>query len=158
RAVAYGERAEQVLRAFAGQADEVEMVFLFALALFARYGEDGDPATLDRARALAARVSDWEQLAPTVFAHKARAVEAADARAPGGHLRAAGLYARAAASAAEIGFTHYEALAHELAGRALLDAGEVHPAREKLGASREAYERWGALAKVADVDETLAGL
>jgi predicted ATPase/class 3 adenylate cyclase len=56
RAVAFGERAEQVLPAFAGQEREVEFTFIFALALFARHSENGDPDTLARAKGLSERV------------------------------------------------------------------------------------------------------
>jgi predicted ATPase/class 3 adenylate cyclase len=158
RAVSYGERAEQVLQSFAGQAEEAEFTFLFALALYSRYGEDGDPGTLARAQALAERVRGWERDAPLVFAHKARAVDGAEARAAGDGAGAAELFMEAAGAARKIGALQYVALGYELAGRSLIDAGNAADAREMLSASRDAYERWGALAKVADVDEALAGL
>jgi len=158
RAVAFGERAERVLPSFAGQEQEVEFTFLFALALLARHGETGDPETLARAQGLAERIRGWERQAPRVFAHKTLALEAAEARATGDSARAASLFAQAASAAEEIGFTHHVALAYELAGRSLDEAGDVSRAREMLGLSRDAYERWGALAKVADVDQALSGL
>jgi predicted ATPase len=158
RAVAFGDRAEKVLDAFAGQVYEVEFTFTFALALFARYAEDGDPATLQRARDLAGRVRGWEVHAPHLFAHKVLALEAAEARAAGDDAGAAELFAQAAASALELGFTHHVALDYELGGRALFEAGDRVRAREMLQASRDTYERWGADAKVADVDEALASL
>ncbi len=158
RAVAFGERAERVLPSFAGQEQEAEFTFLFALALLARHGETGDPETLARARALAERVREWELQAPHVFAHKTLALEAAQARAAGDSARAADLFARAAAAADEIGFTHHVALSYELAGRSLADVGDVLGARDMLALSRNEYERWGALAKVADVDQALADL
>jgi predicted ATPase/class 3 adenylate cyclase len=158
RAVAFGERAEQVLPSFAGQEQEAEFTFLFGLALFARYGENGSPATLARAQGLAERVRGWHSHAPRVFDHKTLALEAAEARAGGDGARAAELFQRAAVAAAELGFTHHMALGYELAGRSLVEAGDLDGARTMLTAGRQAYERWGALAKVADVDEALAGL
>jgi predicted ATPase/class 3 adenylate cyclase len=158
RAVSYGERAERTLPSFAGQAQEAEFTFLFALALFARHGESEDPDKLAHARDLLERVRGWERHAPRVFAHKVLAIEAAQARVQGDDARAADLFARAAESAAEIGFDHHVAFAYELSGRCLIEAGELPHARERLLASRAAYARWGAHAKVADVDEALAGL
>lgn len=68
------------------------------------------------------------------------------------------MFAAAAAAADEIGFTHHVALGYELAGRSLVDAGDMPGAREMLGAARGAYQRWGAHAKVADVDQQLTDL
>ncbi len=158
RAVAFGERAERVLPSFAGQEQEAEFTFLFALALIARYSETGDPETLERARALAQRVNGWEQHAPRVFAHKRLALEAAEVRVSGDGARAAELFAQAAAAADEIGFTQHVALGYELAGRSLVDAGDVPGARVMLTAGRDAYQRWGAHAKVADIDQQLTDL
>jgi predicted ATPase/class 3 adenylate cyclase len=155
RAVSYGERAEQVLASNAGQVFEAEFTFYFALALFARHGESGDPDLLARARALAERMAGWEQHAPHVFSHKTLALAGAEARAAGDGAGAAELFTRAAAAAHEIGFAHHVALGYELAGRSLLDAGDIEAARAMLAASREAYAGWGAWAKVADLDEAV---
>jgi predicted ATPase/class 3 adenylate cyclase len=158
RAVAFGERAELVLPSFAGQEQEAEFTFLFALALLARHGEDGDPKTLARAQGLAERVRGWERHAPRVFGHKVLTLEGAEARAAGDGVRAADLFAQAASAAEDLGFTHQVALAYELAGRSLVEAGDSQAARGMLAASREAYQSWGAQAKVADLDEALSDL
>ncbi|HWF72980.1 MAG TPA: AAA family ATPase [Solirubrobacteraceae bacterium] len=156
RAVSYGERAEQVLPSFAGQVFEADFTFYFALALFARYRETGEEDLLARAQVLAERVAGWEHHAPHVFAHKTLALAGAQARARGDDRSAAELFGRAAAAAEEIGFTHHVALGYELAGRSLLDAGEPEAARAMLGKSRDAYQQWGAAAKVADVEAASA--
>jgi predicted ATPase/class 3 adenylate cyclase len=157
RAVQYGDRAQQVLAALSGQVFEPEFIFYYSLALFACHRETGDPDARVRAQTLAARVRDWEQHAPHVFAHRTLALAGAEARAGGDAAGAAELFAAAAVSAQEVGFTHHVALGYELAGRALLDAREPAAARAMLASSRAAYERWGARAKVADLDEALAG-
>ena len=133
RAVSYGERAERALPSFAGQAQEAEFTFLFALALFARHGESEDPDKLAHARDLLERVRGWERHAPRVFAHKVLAIEAAQARVHGDDARAADLFARAAESAAEIGFDHHVAFAYELV-RALPDRGRPTAARSRTPA------------------------
>ena len=85
----------------------------------------------------------------------ATALAGAEARADGDPEAAAELFAHAAAAASEIGLTHHVALGYELAGRSLIDADDLEGAQIMLTASRDAYQRWGALAKVADVDQTL---
>ncbi len=158
RAVSYGERAERTLPSFAGQAQEAEFTFLFALALFARHGESGDQDRLAHALQLLERVRGWEQHAPRLFAHKLLALEAARARVQGDDARAADLFVCAAESAAELGFDHHVAFTYELSGRCLIESGRLPQARERLLASRAAYARWGALAKLADIDEALVEL
>jgi predicted ATPase/class 3 adenylate cyclase len=158
RAVSFGERAEKVLASFSGQVFEAEFTFYFALALYARSGETGDPELLARAQALAARVRGWEEHAPHVFGHKTFALAGAEARAAGDEARAAELFMEAAGAAGKIGFAQHVALGYELAGRSLADAGDVEGAREMLAASRDAYDRLGAFAKAADIEEALAGL
>ncbi|HWF34947.1 MAG TPA: AAA family ATPase [Solirubrobacteraceae bacterium] len=155
RAVAFGERAEKVLASMAGGPHEPELIFTFALALFARYEDTGDPDMLVRAQRLAERVRGWEEHAPHVFSHKTLALAGAEARAGGDHAAAAALFARSAVAAQDIGFTHHVALGYELAGRSLLDGGDTESARPLLAKSREAYATWGAQAKVADVEEAL---
>jgi predicted ATPase/class 3 adenylate cyclase len=156
RAVSYGDRAQQVLASFSGQVFEPEFVFYYALALYARHGETADPDLLIRAQELAARVRGWEEHARHVFSHKTLALAGAEARAGGDDAGAAELFARAAEAAQEIGFTHHVALGYELAGRSLLDAGDTEAGRAMLAKSREAYQRWGAQAKVADVESASA--
>jgi predicted ATPase/class 3 adenylate cyclase len=158
RAVAYGSRAEQSLFGISGQVEEVEFTFTFALALYARYEHTGDEALLTRARALRDRVRGWQTHAPAIFGHKAIALDAADARATGDLALAARGFVEAADAAQELGYIQHVALAHELGGRALLEAGDPAGARELLARSRTGYQAWGASAKVADLDDALAEL
>jgi hypothetical protein len=63
----------------------------------------------------------------------------------------AGLFARAAPPAP----THHAALANELAGRCLLEAGDVDAGRDKLREAIRDYTAWGAAAKAQDVAAAL---
>ena len=121
---------------------------LRALAVLA--GAD-DPAVaaeavrghLDVLRSLAA-------VGPGNHAHRVSLVEGELARVRGAPDEALAHFASAARHAADHGFQHEEALAHELAARVL--AAEGRPARDALQRACSAYRRWGAMAKAAQLD------
>ncbi|KYF72638.1 trifunctional serine/threonine-protein kinase/ATP-binding protein/sensor histidine kinase [Sorangium cellulosum] len=129
--------------------------FYDALVFLARY-RDLDEA--DRQRALARvdadldKLSAWAEQAPSNFEHKVHLVAAERARALGDMLAARELYDRAIASAREHRFLAEEALAHELAAAYHREHGYRHLARNYLRDARYTYERWGALAKVRQLE------
>ena len=96
-------------------------------------------------------LAGWAELCEANFRHKALLVQAELARNSGHDDEARDSYTAAAASAAAAGYVQHEALAHELHFEALRDSGAAGW-HEALALSRSAYERWGALAKVADLD------
>src|SRR5262249_2245157 len=63
------------------------------------------------------------------------------------------LYDRAIASAHEHRFLQDEALAYELSARFHAATGRAHVSRIYLQEARYAYERWGAAAKVRELEE-----
>lgn len=151
-ALACAERAQELLQAVSGQVGEFELVFFHALALLARAAElpaDEAAPLLRRADELQAQLARWAQRCEANFGHKALLVQAEASRVAGSVDAA--LYARAAAAAAAAGFVQHEALAHELHAQALRTAG-LGGSAEAAALAREAYGRWGALAKVADID------
>jgi hypothetical protein len=58
-----------------------------------------------------------------------------------GSLRA---YAEAAEAAQRFGYVQVEALAHQLAAKVYVRAGNHSEAAEKLDGARDCYRRWGA--------------
>lgn len=96
--------------------------------------------------------------APHNFLHRVQLLDAEVARLEGRHSEALDLYEAAIAGARKNEFTHDEALANELAGRCLLEAGRKTPARGYLMESIFVYTRWGALAKAAHLEEEFAEL
>ena len=64
-------------------------------------------------------------------------------------------YDAAIGHAREQGFLHEEGLANELAARFYLERGSEPAARGYLAEARQAYETWGAWAKVEQLDEEL---
>ncbi|HZF56778.1 MAG TPA: AAA family ATPase [Polyangiaceae bacterium] len=121
-----------------------------ALALLAR-GPAGDPeaARQDQARvdATLEKLARWAEHGPENFEHKHLLVRAEAARAAGNHLEADDLYDRAIVSARAGGFMPYEALANELAGKALLARQRQHLAPIYLRGAHAGYVRWGAAQK-----------
>ena len=154
RAVAFGDQAERLLPAFTAQQQEVEFVFFQSLALLAQAREAGDNEALARGAALIDQMRGWERFAPAIFAHRVRAMEAQHAWARG-ELGAAGAGFAEAAAGLSI---HHAALARELAGRCLLENGDVEAARDMLRRSVQGYTEWGAAAKADDVAAALAAL
>src|ERR1700733_8926513 len=96
----------------------------------------------------------WAESCPATFAHKYALVSAEWARLEGRDIEAMPLYARAIRSAAERGFLQDQALAGELAARFYRLRGFAKVADTYLDEARDCYARWGALAKVAQLDQS----
>ncbi|WP_437739899.1 AAA family ATPase [Sorangium sp. So ce1504] len=95
----------------------------------------------------------WARSGPDNFLHKHALVRAEIARLRGQDLEAIGLYEQAISSAHEGGFVQHEAIACELAARLYRDRGLSTPADAYLQRARAAYFRWGAHAKVDQLDQ-----
>jgi len=95
----------------------------------------------------------WAQSCPVTFAHKHLLVCGELARLDGREMAAIQFYERAALAAAEHGFVQDQGLANELAGQCCLASGAERAARGYLREARDCYLRWGALRKVAQLDE-----
>jgi predicted ATPase len=157
QALEAADRAQALLGAIAGQVGEFELVFLHALALLARARElsrSEASLLLLRADALHAQLRAWAELCDANFGHKALLVQAERSRTTG--ALDVVLYLQAALSAADAGFVQYEALAHELHAEALQAAGRPGMAdavADAVAQAKNAYGRWGAAAKLADLTE-----
>jgi PAS domain S-box-containing protein len=95
----------------------------------------------------------WVHYAPMNFQHKYELVEAEKARVLGNFTEAMELYDRAIALAKENEFIQDEALANELAAKFYLDWGKEKIAHVYLIEAHYCYTRWGALAKVKDLEQ-----
>ena len=93
----------------------------------------------------------WAVFAPALFEPRVAIMEGQLAWARGDRRAAAERFTRGAAGAVR----HHAALARELAGRCLLEAGDAGAARELLRAAADGYRDWGALAKADDVAAAL---
>jgi PAS domain S-box-containing protein len=94
----------------------------------------------------------WAEHSPQTFESRAAMVAAEIARIEGRILDAQELYEKAIRSAHLYGFVHNEALANELAGLFYGARGYEKIATTYLRDSRYCYVRWGADAKVRQLD------
>jgi PAS domain S-box-containing protein len=134
---------------------DAEHTFYYALALLAQaseYPEIGQPQFLESIAKHQEKLRQWSIHAPMNYLHKFHLVEAEHYRILGRDLEAADAYDRTIDLAQTYEYLHEEALANELAGRFYLAKGKPKIARSYLLDARHCYLRWGATAKVTDLD------
>ena len=154
-AVASSEIAEQYLDGVTGSLAVVMFHFydsLARLALYPSLPELEQEAVLTKVSANQEKMKLWANHAPMNFQHKYDLVEAEKARALG-QLNAIEWYEKAIAGARENEYLNEEALAYELAGQFYLVKGMPKIAQVYLRDAHYAYQQWGALAKVKDLEE-----
>ncbi|MCI8211243.1 hypothetical protein AUC61_17080 [Pseudomonas sp. S25] len=130
-----------------------DLHFFSALNLAAgcRNGE-GAEGVLDRMAPHLEKLERWAALNPQNFKDKALLVRAEKARVQGNDFAAMTLYEGAITAAANGGFVHVQALAHELAGEFHHVRGLYTSARSHYRNARDCYHRWGASGKVAGLE------
>jgi predicted ATPase/signal transduction histidine kinase/serine/threonine protein kinase/CheY-like chemotaxis protein len=126
---------------------------LTRLAVFPSATEAEQKTSLDKVTAYQEQMQNWAQSAPMNFQHKYNLVEAEKARVLGQDLTAMDLYEKAIVGARENEYLQEEALAYERAGEFYLARGMDKVAQTYLREAHYAYQRWGAVAKVKDVEE-----
>ncbi len=110
------------------------------------------------ARAATARFRCWARYAPMNHKHLYHLLVAERLGVLGSAAEAALHYDQAIRLASQYQFTNEEALALELAGLFYLTKGNLTAGRLFLENARLAYNRWGALAKVKDIEERFGGV
>jgi predicted ATPase/class 3 adenylate cyclase/tRNA A-37 threonylcarbamoyl transferase component Bud32 len=98
------------------------------------------------------KLKKWACDAPMNFRHKFELVEAERCRVAGQKLEAIDGYDKAIALAKENAYLNEAALANELAAKFYLKWGKHNIAQLYLTEARYSYLRWGATAKVEDLD------
>jgi serine phosphatase RsbU (regulator of sigma subunit)/tetratricopeptide (TPR) repeat protein len=126
---------------------------LARLAVFPDAPESERERILEKVAANQAKMAMWAKHAPMNYSHKFYLVEAERARAIGNYSEAREHYDSAIALAQENEYLNEEALACELAGRFYLARGQNRIARHYLQDAHYAYQQWGAVAKVKDLEE-----
>jgi predicted ATPase/signal transduction histidine kinase/tRNA A-37 threonylcarbamoyl transferase component Bud32 len=153
QALSCGRIAEKYMRALTVPIFMMGFRFFDALASLACCREGSPRAELlARADADLELLRAWARHAPGNFAQKAALVEAERARVLGQASEARELYDRAITLAQKHQFVWDEALAHELAARFHRERGVAHLARHYLRDAHYAYQRWGATAKVNQLE------
>ncbi|HBB32790.1 MAG TPA: serine/threonine protein kinase [Cyanobacteria bacterium UBA8803] len=108
---------------------------------------------LEQVEANQAMMKQWAYHAPMNYQHKYELVAAENARVLGQNWEAADLYDRAISLARENEYIAEEAIANELAARFYLGWGKEKIARSYMIDAYYNYARWGAKAKVEDLEK-----
>ncbi|WP_394830490.1 AAA family ATPase [Pendulispora rubella] len=102
---------------------------------------------------IGAKLKLYAEECPENFRHKHLMVAAEMTRIQGRDEDARRLYERAIVAAQDAGFVHHEAMAGELLAKFHLAQGRRTEAARALDQARRAYKRWGATAKVDDLED-----
>ncbi|MEW6496831.1 MAG: SpoIIE family protein phosphatase [Cyanobacteriota bacterium] len=125
---------------------------LVQLSVYAEASNDAQEHMMDKVIANQKKMQKWAHHAPMNHLHKFYLVEAERYRVLGQYMEAMDYYDKAIAGAKENEYLNEEALAYELAAKFYLALGKEIIARTYMSEALYAYTRWGALAKVKDLE------
>jgi PAS domain S-box-containing protein len=134
---------------------EPSYYFYGSLARLATYPPSSTQAQeeiLEKVAASQEKMKQWAQYAPMNYLHKYNLVQAETARVLGQLFEAEEFYERAIQGARDNDYLQEEALAYELAAKFYLDRGREKFAQTYMKEAHYCYERWGAMAKVKDLE------
>ncbi|HAX85163.1 MAG TPA: hypothetical protein DCY91_02615 [Cyanobacteria bacterium UBA11370] len=157
KAVINASLGEQYIHGVQGLLNIVLYNFYYSLALLALCPQ---ASKLERKRYLRKvtlhqkKMSEWASHAPCNFKHKYELVEAERARVQSKIPTAMEYYDRAIQGAREQGYIHEEALAYERAAEFYIALGRQEIGQNYLEKAHYGYSRWGAMAKVKNLEET----
>ncbi|MEG4200020.1 AAA family ATPase [Microcoleus sp. Pol12A5] len=142
----------------------IEHTFYYCLILLAQYAQENSGEEekkqeyLNQVEETQKSLKNWAFHCPANYQHKYDLVEAEKARVLGQSFSAMEYYDLAIDGAKENGYVQHEALANELAAEFYLALGRPKVARTYMIDAYYAYIRWGAKAKVKDLEERHAQL
>ena len=155
QAVESSTRAESQLGALKGAPLEPFYYLYDSLARLVTYPRSSDQTQAEILNKVAVnqeKMEHWADHAPMNFLHKYHLVEAEKARVLGQWLEAEKFYEQAIQGARENEYVQEEALAYELAAKHYLARGLKKVAQLYMKEAHYCYERWGAMAKVKDLE------
>jgi PAS domain S-box-containing protein len=126
---------------------------LSRLAVFAKSKRSEQKRLYKRVCSNQKKLKKWAHHAPMNHLHKFYLVEAERHRILGQNNKAGDFYDQAIKLAQKNEYTNEEALANELAARFYLQREKTIIARAYLQEAHHCYEKWGALAKIKDLNE-----
>jgi len=126
---------------------------LARLASYASAQKSDQKLTLKRVAITQNKLKKWAIHAPMNYRHKFYLLEAELQRIRGQENKARNLYDRAIELAKQYEYIQEEALANELAAKFYLELGNAKIAQLYLMDARYCYLKWGAVAKVKDLEE-----
>ncbi|GAB4181838.1 MAG: hypothetical protein Fur006_17160 [Coleofasciculaceae cyanobacterium] len=125
---------------------------LVHLAIYSDAPKPGQKLIIEKVKANQKKIKKWAQFAPMTHLHKFYLVEAERYRVLSENARAIECYDRAIALAKENDYINEEALANELAAKFYLAWGKEQVAQAYIKNAYYCYLRWGAAAKVKDLE------
>jgi PAS domain S-box-containing protein len=155
-AYAVGTDRKEWLQFIATLFEETMCVFyhtLSALAIVNTCAKKIKRDVLDTIKENSEKFSLWSKQCPDNYEHKYLLIQAEQARIDGNITEAMDLYDNAIASARENGYVNNVGLANELAAKFYLANGREKIAKIYFTEAHQHYYKWGALAKVAHLEE-----
>ncbi|MHC5729700.1 MAG: serine/threonine protein kinase, partial [Nostoc sp.] len=125
---------------------------LARLAIFPRSSAQAQEKILKNVAISQEQMKQWATYAPMNYLHKYHLVEAEIARVLGQLLEAEEFYEQAIQGARDNEYLQEEALAYELAAKFYLSRGREKIAQTYMKEAHYCYDRWGATAKVKDLE------
>ncbi len=125
---------------------------LARLAAYPKSNAQIQSEILERIALSQKKIKHWADYAPMNYLHKYHLVEAEKARVLGQVVEAMDFYECAIKGAKDNEYIQEEALAYELAAKFYLARGMEKFAQTYMKEAHYCYERWGAKAKVADLE------
>jgi PAS domain S-box-containing protein len=157
RALEFAAKAKPILWSARLNLQSMDYCFYHSLAITAVFQTSSPDRRAELCEDLIGHLGSfqrWAESCPATFAHKHALVSAEWARVEGRDVEAMPLYEQAIRLAAEGGFLQDQALASELAARFYRLRGLEKVADAYLDEARDCYVRWGAWAKVAQLDKS----
>jgi predicted ATPase/signal transduction histidine kinase len=150
------QKAKLLLWSAEQHMQSVNYFYYTALTATAHYESVDVPERLEMlamARESLSWLREWAESNPGTFLDKYSLVMAEVARIEGRHLEAIHLYEQAVRTARENGFVQNEAIANELAAKFYFSLHHETSAYAYLRNASYCYLRWGALAKVRQLEQ-----
>jgi predicted ATPase/signal transduction histidine kinase/ActR/RegA family two-component response regulator len=155
RALAAAAAARPIMPFVRAQHAQSQRAFYSALAITSAWNDATAELRAERAgelRECDEQLRGWAATCPKSYLHLSLLVRAEIARTEARFDEAVATYERAILAARECGAVHVEALTHERAAAAFWTRGLAVAAELHLREARSSYVRWGALAKVEQLD------
>ncbi|NQE37106.1 trifunctional serine/threonine-protein kinase/ATP-binding protein/sensor histidine kinase [Microcoleus asticus] len=154
-AVSYAKLAERYSGYLAGVIHTGEQNFYYSMILLARCSfleESEREINLQQVELNQIKLKKWSLCSPRNYEHKYYLIEAEKAKFLGHILPGMEYYDRAILGAKKQGYIHEEAIANERASEFYRSLGREKIAQTYLVDSYYCYVRWGAIAKVKDLE------
>lgn len=155
------KKAEAIAFSALGQPMAIENGFYYALCLASSYSwkdRSTQKAYLKKIRRIHKKMKNWALASPSNYWHKYLLISAEIARIEGKNEKAVEYYDEAIESAKENNYLQTEGIANELFAKFYLSQNRAHIAKQYLIDAYYAFYRWGATAKLNQLEQKYAGV